>query len=276
MRIYGFVGPSGTGKSHRALMVARERDIEFIIDDGLLINSNAVVAGKSAKKESTKIGSVKTAVFVEDNHAFEVRSALNERKADKLLILGTSDGMVNKIAQRLGYAGVDEYVYIQDVSSQYEIQLALDTRRIQGKHVIPVPTMELKKDFSGYFLDPLRILKRKGVGNFEVMGEKSVVRPTFSYLGKYTISDYTLYQIADFVSCSTKGVSKILRFRAENIEGGITIEMDLVLLYGYNIPQLLKALKLKIISEIDNLTALNIVSLKLTARSLIFENPQSK
>ena len=32
-KIYAFVGPSGTGKSHRAQMVASERGIQYIIDD---------------------------------------------------------------------------------------------------------------------------------------------------------------------------------------------------------------------------------------------------
>lgn len=56
--------------------------------------------------------------------------------------------MVAKIAKRLGLHGIDETIYIQDISSQYEIQQALNTRRTEGKHVIPVPTLELKKDFS--------------------------------------------------------------------------------------------------------------------------------
>ena len=131
----------------------------------------------------------------DDEHAFEVSSALKRNKADRLLILGTSDGMVAKIAKRLGLHGIDETIYIQDISSQYEIQQALNTRRTEGKHVIPVPTLELKKDFSGYMLDPLNLLRRKGLGDYEMVGEKSVIRPTFSYLGRYTISDLSLIHI---------------------------------------------------------------------------------
>ena len=40
MRVYAFVGPSGTGKSYRAQMVAGENNISYIIDDGLLVNEN--------------------------------------------------------------------------------------------------------------------------------------------------------------------------------------------------------------------------------------------
>ena len=32
----------------------------------------------------------------------------------------------------------------EDVASEYEIKQAMSTRREQGKHVIPVPTFEIK------------------------------------------------------------------------------------------------------------------------------------
>ena len=112
MYVCGLVGPSGTGKSHRALWVAKEHDIDYIIDDGLLICGNGIVAGKSAKREKTRVGAVKTAVFTDDDHTFEVAQALKLRNVERLLILGTSDGMVAKIAKRLGLHGIDETVEV--------------------------------------------------------------------------------------------------------------------------------------------------------------------
>ena len=64
IRVYAFVGPSGTGKSYRAQMVAGEYDIHYIIDDGLFIKDNEVIAGNSAKKAPTKIETVKHALFL--------------------------------------------------------------------------------------------------------------------------------------------------------------------------------------------------------------------
>ena len=66
IKTYGFIGPSGTGKSYRAQMVASEKNIKFIIDDGLLIMDNQVIAGESAKKAPTKIETVKHALFYEE------------------------------------------------------------------------------------------------------------------------------------------------------------------------------------------------------------------
>ena len=44
-------------------MVAGEYDIKYIIDDGILVRNNDIVAGSSAKKAPTKIETVKRALF---------------------------------------------------------------------------------------------------------------------------------------------------------------------------------------------------------------------
>lgn len=271
MKTVGFVGASGTGKSHRASWVARERGIEYIIDDGLLIKVNQVIAGTSAKKEKTRVGSIKHALFTDDEYANEVMEAIRLHNPDAILILGTSDGMVTKIAERLKLPDISEIIHIEDVADEFEIKQAIATRREQGKHVIPVPTFEIKQDFSGYFLDPLKIFRRKGKGNFQLDGEKSVVRPTFSYLGSYTISDYTIYQIIEYVVTNISGVSKISRFRAENRPEGTYMEIDLVLIYGFKIRDLVREIQQKVSEEVERLTALNIKQVNVTVKSLIVE-----
>lgn len=49
MDVLAFTGPPGSGKSDRALVVAYENKASCIIDDGILIYHNRIVAGKSAK-----------------------------------------------------------------------------------------------------------------------------------------------------------------------------------------------------------------------------------
>jgi uncharacterized alkaline shock family protein YloU len=213
-------------------------------------------------------------VLTEDAHAFELKSALKENNAEKVLILGTSDAMVQRIANRLGLGDIDETIYIQDISSPYEIQQALNTRRMEGKHVVPVPTMELKKDFSGVMLDPLNILRRRGAGSYENMGEKSVIRPTYSYLGRFTISDYTIYQLAEHAAKKNEAVSRITRFRADKAEDGIRIEMDIVLYYGYPLPQVFSRLRKEIAEEIEKYTSLNSVAVILTAKNIVMKKTQ--
>jgi len=271
LRTVGFVGASGTGKSHRASWVARERGIEYIIDDGLFIKVNQVIAGTSAKKEKTRVGSIKHALFTDDAYANEVMEAIRAHNPEAILILGTSDGMVRKIANRLQLPDISEIIHIEDVADEFEIKQAIATRREQGKHVIPVPTFEIKQDFSGYFLDPLKIFRRKGKVNYQLDDEKSVVRPTFSYLGSYTISDYTIYQIIEYVVTSIPGVNKISRFRAENRPEGTYMEIDLVLVYGCRIRELVKEIQRRASEEVERLTALNIKQFNVTVKSLIVE-----
>ena len=99
IRIVAFVGPSGTGKSHRAQMVAKNKGINYIIDDAILIHDNKLIAGTSAKRASTKIESVKRALFSFEGQAEEMKNAIRDKKPDAILILGTSDDMVNKIVK---------------------------------------------------------------------------------------------------------------------------------------------------------------------------------
>ncbi len=269
MRVVGFIGPSGTGKSYRALWVAKERGIDYIIDDGLLIYQSRIIAGKSAKKEPTRIGSIKTALFRDKIHCSQVSEAVLNNKPEAVLVLGTSEGMVEKIAETLKLGDVNEKVYIHDVATEFEIQQAVHTRSGQGKHVIPVPSLELKKDFSGYFLDPLQIFKRKAKGNFQHMGEKSVVRPPFSYNGKYTISDYAIYQVVNYIIVRMDEMDKISRFRLNKSEDGLALDMDVVMVYGYNLLEAIKRAQDTIRIELERFAALNIREMYITAKGLV-------
>lgn len=270
MKVYGFVGPSGTGKSYRAQMVASEKGINFIIDDGLLIKDNQVVAGVSAKKAPTKIETVKHALFYKEEEKNVIKKSLNEYKPSKILILGTSDGMVQKIAANLGLPEVSEIIYISDVATEEEMQTARHIRVTEGKHVIPVPTFELKKDFSGYLLDPLQIFKSKGAGQKPYISEKTIIRPTFSYMGKFTISDTVFRQIMEYLAEKMPAIHKVIRTRATSTEAGPSIYMEVTVTYGYNMQDCLREFKEKARREIENLTAMNVVSLEVVAKSVYF------
>ena len=245
IKVYAYVGPSGTGKSYRAQMVASEKNIHFIIDDGLLIKDNEIIAGVSAKKAPTKIETVKHALFYESEEKKPIEKAIKKYKPDKILILGTSDGMVQKIANNLGLPEVSNTIYINDVATEEEIQTARNMRVTEGKHVIPVPTFELKKDFSGYLLDPLQIFKSKGKGQKPYISEKTIIRPTFSYLGKFTISDTVFRQITECIAEKMPEIHKVIRTRASSTEAGPSIYMEVSVMYGCNIQNTLKEFKEK-------------------------------
>mgnify|MGYP000885091203 FL=1 len=68
------------------------------------------------------------------------------------------------------------------------------------------------------------------------------------------------------------GVNRISRFRVENSPEGISIEMDLILIYGYSIRTLLYEVQKKVKVEVERLTSLNIKELNVIAKSLVVEN----
>ena len=270
-RVYAFVGPSGTGKSYRAQMVASANDIHHIIDDGILINENEVLAGTSAKKAPTKIETVKHALFIEKKEQDEMKKALKKYKPDSILILGTSDKMVEKIQENLGLPKIEKTIYINEVATEDEMEKARNMRVTQGKHVIPVPTFEIKKDFSGYILDPLQIFKSKGKGGNPYISEKSIIRPTFSYLGNFTISDSVFRQIAEQIANNMPSVYEVTRTRVENYGDGISIYMEAIINYGNNIIDVMQELKNKTKKEIEKQTAMNVLKVDLVAKGIHME-----
>ncbi|MDR0290602.1 MAG: hypothetical protein LBI06_06685 [Treponema sp.] len=199
IRVFALIGNSGTGKSFRSKLVAQKYGIEYIIDDGLLIKENRILAGHSAKKEKTFLAAVKVALFDEKSHRDEIARKLQSEKIRKILVLGTSEKMVNKIAARLQMPPPTKIIKIEDIASQDEIDKAIRTRRIEGKHVIPVPSIEIKRSYPAIFHDAIQIFMRRGapggIGPTPKILEKSVVRPEYSKRGKVVISEAALSQM---------------------------------------------------------------------------------
>ena len=268
IKVYAFVGPSGTGKSYRAQMVAGEYDIKYIIDDGILVKNNDIVAGTSAKKAPTKIETIKRALFQNEEQRKEMVKALNKLKPKSVLILGTSDKMVKEIAKNLELPQIEKTIYITDVATEEEINNARRVRTTEGKHVIPVPTFEIKKDFSGFLLDPLQIFKSKGSGEKPYISEKSIIRPTFSYMGNYTISDTVFRQIIEYIASKTDSITSIIRVRVNKTENGPSIYVEAEVKYGFNLMTELKKFKEKCIREIERQTTMNVVEMKVIAKKL--------
>ncbi len=268
IKVYAFVGPSGTGKSYRAQMIANENEINYIIDDGLFIKDNQVIAGSSAKKAPTKIETVKHALFMTDEEKEDIKKAIKKYKPNGILILGTSDSMVKKIAENLGLPEISKIIYIEDIATEQEMETARRIRTTEGKHVIPVPTFEIKKDFSGYLLDPLQIFKTKGKGKDPYVSEKSIIRPTFSYLGNFTISDNVFKQIIENIASKNEAIYKLNKIRINSVDNVPTIYIEVILMYGYNIVETINAFNEKIRKEIDKLAAMGVNKINIVAKGI--------
>ena len=200
LTVFALVGESGTGKSFRAKLLAQKHGIEAIIDDGLLIRDDKIIAGRTAKHEKTYMGAVRIALFDDKEHRDQVAKALQKNKIKKLLIIGTSEKMVQKITSRLQIPLPDKYIKIEDIANREEIENAIRSRQIEGKHVIPVPAIEVKKSYSQIFHDSLKDIAGKSKFKFfkkkQSVLEKSIVTPEFGKKGRIEISECALSQMA--------------------------------------------------------------------------------
>jgi hypothetical protein len=198
-KVYALVGESGTGKSFHAKLVAQKYRISLIIDDGLLIKDNRIIAGRSAKEEKSYMGAVRAALFDGEDQRREVAARLAIEKFHKILVLGTSDKMICKIAGQVGLPRPGKFIRIEDIASRDEIETALRTRRIEGKHVIPAPQTEVKRSYADIFFDAIRV-RKKNTGPQSIVvtpiHEKSLVRPLYSRRERVKISEMALSQMA--------------------------------------------------------------------------------
>lgn len=276
MEVIALVGPSGSGKSHRALLVAHEYNIDIIIDDGLAIKGSQILAGISAKRQPTKVGAIKTALFTKQEHSEEVKRIIRDEKANIVLILGTSIEMVNRIAKRLDVPIPQQIIYITDIASQREIEQAYSRRKVYGTHVVPAPTLAVKPRFSGLMIQPFKTLFHKPInGSYPpkpLHVEQTVVRPTFNYLGKFYISNSVL---KDIIMYSLKKVAFPVRLTKVDIETcteGIIINIELIVKHGINnIPSIIKDVQVVILNQVEYMTAINVLSINVLVKSIYIE-----
>lgn len=267
MTVYGFVGPSGTGKSYRVTEVAKENNIPLIIDDGLLIRGTTAIAGISAKREKTKFASVKRALFFSASHREAVRRAISAEGDVPLMIVGTSVEMVEKIAAALSVPKPEKIIYITDVSTSEEIETARRVRTTEGKHVIPVPTFQIRKDFSGYWLDPLQIFRPAA----REESEKTLVRPTYSYLGDFTIAHGVLVTICAHETRSHPAVSKLFICSAEERKESLVFHLEMSMQYGVSIQKAAREIQEAVTERVTEMTGILVDEVRITVRSLDFK-----
>ncbi|MDR2632053.1 MAG: hypothetical protein LBC51_00315 [Treponema sp.] len=273
VKVYALVGESGTGKSFRAKLVAQKYRVDFIIDDGLLIRDNRILAGQSAKKEKTFLSAVKVALFDNKTQRDEVARKLQGERFKKILILGTSVKMVNKIAARLQLPPPSKIIKIEDIASQRDIETAMRTRRIEGKHVIPVPSIEVKRNYPAIFYNAIRIFKRKavppGIGSTLRVHEKSVVRPEYSKRNRVLISETALsYMVINCVDEYNQNI-RIKKIMIKDTAMGYRLVITIDVAYGIQLGGDIHELQHYIIESIERYTGILIEEVNIIIDKII-------
>lgn len=271
MYIISFTGKSGTGKSYQAMKICRDYNIDAIIDDGLLIYHNRVVAGKSAKRCESKAAAMRTALFDYDDHRKDVKLKLSLLEPSKLMIIGTSDRMVDWITGALDLHAADKRLYIEDFTSAEERETASVSRNKYGEHVIPVPMVQIKKDFPGYFMHPIRILRNFALhGKGEEFEEPTVVRPQFSYFGKYEISEKVIWDIIRITANRFENRIKIVDYYHSPVGSGLLLVIKVKIQISEGIIDRCSELQWRVKRVIEEMTAFELININIEISEIIF------
>ncbi len=270
MKVYALVGPSGTGKSHRAEMVAHKYNISLIIDDGLLIRDGKILAGRSAKREETKMAAIRTALLYNQDQVNDIKKGIKISGEDKILILGTSKKMVEQIIKVLELPVISKLIRINSIASEEEMRKAQEVRKKEGKHVIPVPIIEVKSQFPGYFINPLELFFNND--DKPIKKEKTIVRPKFSYYGNLIIYNNVIIElIQQFIKKKDK-IKSVKKIKVNKNKIGLKLSFNIILQYGIKIPVFVNRLMFSLKEYIEDFTGLKVLSFSIKIESLYLEN----
>jgi len=266
VRVYALVGKSGTGKSFRAKLIAQKVGADLVIDDGLLIQDQRLLGGKSAKKEKNTYSAVKRALFFDPEQVREAQTILNSLQIKKILILATSVKMARRICRNLGLPAPVRIIMIEDVATEVELAEAARARKWKGEHVIPVPAIEVKHEHHHIFKNAIHILLKKNFifGKKRNYFEKTIVRPEYSGKGMVRISESALSQM--IMHCVREFNPSIIldKIVVDRQERGYSMEIILDIPYELKVAGRFHGLQRYILENIEDYTGLNLLAVNVT------------
>jgi len=270
IKIFAFVGPAGTGKSHRATHVAKQNGIDVIIDDGLVISRGRILAGRSAKSEVNRLRAIKRAIFEYEDHRDEVIRYLTKNPPNNLMILATSEGMINKIVKRLGLNPPSKFISIEEISSPEEIEAALRERREKKQHVVPVAKAQVQQNFAGKLVSQIRGFFR---GREKDESRNTIVKPLFSFNGKVTIEHDALVEISRKLLELGNHIKKIRELDIEIYDDKISIDIEIDLNLGNKSAlSIARALQRKLLKGLSYLTGMEIKQVNIKVNEIFYEH----
>ncbi|MBQ7151939.1 MAG: hypothetical protein IJR94_06760 [Synergistaceae bacterium] len=256
IEVVAFVGPAGTGKSHRATHVAKQNGIDVFIDDGLVISRGRILAGRSAKSEVNRLRAIRRAIFEYEDHREEVIRYLKKNLPKKLMILATSEAMISKITKHLGLNPPSKIIKITEISTHEEIEAALRERREKKQHVVPVAKAQVQHNFAGKLVSQIRGFFR---GRDKEESRNTIVKPLFSFNGKVTIDHNALTEICNKLLELGNHIKKIRELDIQTYDDKIKINIEIDLtLGGRSALSIAKTLQKKISGGLSYFTGMEV------------------
>lgn len=262
-KVYALVGASGTGKSYRAILLSKELGLEWLIDDGLLIHKDKIVAGVSAKSQNTRLGAVKTALFSHEAHRNPVLNTLRSNDIEGILILGTSQGMITKITEALDLPYPCQWFKIEERATPEEISTALAHRRTLGHHVIPAPMAEVEKNLPNKLMSSLQVYfspqKSSKQANRELLwADQTIIRPNFTGYGGVYISEEVIESLVKYYVKTSFPQLKITQVKITFIPQGLILKLHYSILYKTTIPSLIPDVEESLFDFLHDITGIHV------------------
>ncbi len=201
-------------------------------------------------------------MFTDEEHRDTVIKAIRNEKFHKILLLGTSEKMVHKVCETLQLPAISEIIHIETVSTKDEINKALASRA-KGEHVIPVPVLEVHKDYENIILSAINLIGKR-FGKSKNQWEKAVVNPPFQYgQGSLKISKEALTQMINHCLDEVNSGLRIQKIRFKMIQDQYEIKVMVEGPYGIDYNSSLYKAHDYIIAHIKQYTGLTIKRLDL-------------
>ena len=266
IEVLAFVGPAGTGKSQRASQVARQYDVSFVIDDGLVVSNGRIMAGKSAKSENNMLRAIRRAIFEYPDHRDEVMNFLADQAPCKIMIIATSKGMLTKIVDKLKLPSPARIIEITDVASPEEIDNALRERREKKQHVVPVARAQIQRNFAGKLVSQLKDLFKSK----DKEDSRTVVNPPFSFDGRLTIEKEAILDMVRHLAATGTYVQKVHEISLETDGDALDIDVKLdIELRGRNVLFIARLLQKKISVGLSFFTGMEVKNINISVNEVI-------
>ncbi|ACH93745.1 hypothetical protein BDCR2A_01006 [Borrelia duttonii CR2A] len=259
IKVYSLVGVAGTGKSFRSHLIADKYSIPLIIDDGVLIKNMKIIAGTSAKFENNVFDAIRRSIFEDDVHRNEIVEALRKENFNKILILGTSVRMIDKITSRLFLPNSSKIIYITDISTKKEIEKAKISRQM-GEHVVPAAAFEITSIKPNLLLDSIRVFfKRKGFLSKKRNYIRSIVKPNFHDEGGIlSVSKNAVRQVIEHCVSEYNKDYIVYNLKIKKSHGSYYFKLFLDIPLGSNLLDDAEMLREYIINNVLKYTIINI------------------
>ena len=184
--------------------------------------------------------------------------------------------MVERLASQLDLPPINQIIQIEEIANQKDIEAAIKSRLEEGKHVIPVPAIEVTRDYAQILSESIRIFfsgdKRINGKKKSKFFEKSIVQPDFqkdaTTGGKVTITEAALTQMIFHCIEEYDDEIQVKKVQIKVLKFGYSIVLNIIVSYGKPLTGGLDDLSKYICDTIQRYTGIIIKDLKISVNEI--------